>query len=150
MDWVEHFARVNAVVTAHAIRIGRAVGTERRIVTVQTGIAMNARRDWKLAFRMRTGRRLPSTRRVTIAASLLEHGVPRKCAALEIVQMTADTLFRSADKDGRIAEVTLSAGNSGMLAVEQERVIEMSGRPTIIVVAAPALQWVEIILLQLV
>ena len=83
---------------------------------------------------------------MAIAAGLLERAVARKRAALELGQVTTQTLVRSTSELRRIADVALTARRQRVLAVEQKRMHEMCRGPTIVVVAAPALQRVQVLL----
>lgn len=145
VDWIEQGALVNAVVATHAIGVGRAVRSELWVVTTEARVLMDARRDRKRLFRVRSGRRLPRRSRVAIATRLRERAVPGERAALEIAEVAADAFFRRAGKYGGLTHMTLPARRQRVLPVERERMNETSPRPTVVVVATSALLRIKLL-----
>jgi hypothetical protein len=146
VDRVEDRALVHTVVTTHAIRIRRAVRPQRRVVTTETRVLVNPGRDGEFALGVRPGRGLPGARGVAIAAGSLERAVTGKRAALELCQVTTQTFARRTGELRRVADMALAARDQSVLPVERKRMLEMCGRPAVVVVAAPALQRVQVVL----
>ena len=81
---------------------------------------------------------------MAVTTGCLERPVPGERAALELVEVTAHALIRSASELGRTTDVALPTFGQRVLPVERKRMREMRRRPTFVVVATAALQRIEI------